>query len=966
MAVVLALSTDTEIDSSKGRSRGPAIETLFLGPTRDIERLGRAAREVVKSAVFRRTATGYEFAERHVHEWFAAFGLARVPLVKLRPLIVDERKKPFSHLRGLCGILAQITSCEDIQAWIAELYGGIAPRSDAAPWTLGEAVAALDRLQEFARTSIHGLSARWDYPLGDLAAPGLGAELAKRLETQALTHAEENLLIDVARQTDAKEAAPVAERIVRDFERRVELRKSAAFLLKSVGEDGRLQALGPFIRAFVPSTREERALKSALIFALYSRKVWTYDEAVLHCPDATPCIGDSTSLLWSRLERDMTLDNARSLLRHTAHNCATPRRYLPHRSRGDIFSLIDRAVDLVVKQRQHSMSDYELLIPQVLAMHESGVSDDRHAALMQAFSSIPEARRALFEAGVDDDTAGRPRWARSWCWVLQSDDLEWLGGFAESRPSASSWLWERLLALAYAPGVSRVARLPARKLVKSHSDAALKAFDNGRRKYLSHEKRFQELHAATERRQRINHVRLEDKVREALDRVGVSLRQRLHVIAWLCFEEESYRPTSVVGKWDGLPEGLRCEVIEFCEVALQKSRPTRIPRDATIPAGIVHEGAAFEKVLSLSRSYTLNGREIRKWLPAKLLFSIPDYTEVLKRCIAADAVATERVVARSIRRELAGNAEVWPLMHNLPIECWSDRLAQECVKLVGDRGLGIEGRCCLLKVLATVAPSIAEKIATAWVKTLNGETSQEAKRRLTAIDVLLTTNPDGGMAFLLEEVDRRGADVLRNIDAVAGWRDGSAAVIANWSPRGLEQLYRLIHMMNLPEEDDEPTPRHVSYTELREDQLRRVRSAIPAILFQRSTPEDTAALDRLAAEFKGVTEWYAWARSNAGATELLAAVAAAPPEKRGSEGIPARNIVRVLDDAAYRLVRSSEDLQQVLLEELEEISKTAKQHLSMLYRPIEQKGSHPVSVVSFRPGEACLTLRAKYRGSWKP
>lgn len=49
--------------------------------------------------------------------------------------------------------------------------------------------------------------------------------------------------------------------------------------------------------------------------------------------------------------------------------------------------------------------------------------------------------------------------------------------------------------------------------------------------------------------------------------------------------------------------------------------------------------------------------------------------------------------------------------------------------------------------------------------------------------------------------------------------------------------------------------------------------------------------------------------------------------------IPIIRVIRFLEDGEYRIIRTSGDLQTILIEQLQQLSKDARDHLSMLYTP---------------------------------
>src|SRR5204862_1864672 len=122
---------------------------------------------------------------------------------------------------------------------VIELCGGIAPRADAAPWTLDDAIAALDQLQMVAETTDRELHFP-DRGLEELKAPGIAAEVAKRLGNKALAPRVRELLIDVALAVSAEESLPVAQAMFQDDAEDGRLRLSALTLFARFATDDQL------------------------------------------------------------------------------------------------------------------------------------------------------------------------------------------------------------------------------------------------------------------------------------------------------------------------------------------------------------------------------------------------------------------------------------------------------------------------------------------------------------------------------------------------------------------------------------------------------------------------------------------------------------------------------------------------------------------------------------------------------
>lgn len=426
----------------------------------------------------------------------------------------------------MLSLLVRTTGDETVRNWIKSQYGGVPPRSDAAPWDLSEAVAALDELQRIAKTTPAGLSFWGDRGLGHLDAPGLGEVLAERLLDRSRTLAERELVLDVARAVRAGEAADAALQIAADGGEEVNLRRSAVSLANRVASNRQLLALGEQLVRLPPVTPPGSALMEDVITVLYERRLWDYDTVVSRLPP----VESRSSLLRYRLEQDMTLVNARALLRRLDVNeflsGIAPQHKLRRPRAG---SLMLKAIELVVNQPVRTAEDYALLEPIALSEDRQEWHGLHRPMLTRAFSEDVDARRRLFSAGLHAAISGRAKTDGMWRWALRAEDLPWVLSVAEEWAERHPWLWHWVLHLSEDPSATAELRELARTRVAAVDPALVSEHDEGRRQYAEMMKQFEK----EEREDDTETFMLDEVVRRTVANPEMGVKAQMHRIAWV-------------------------------------------------------------------------------------------------------------------------------------------------------------------------------------------------------------------------------------------------------------------------------------------------------------------------------------------------------------------------------------------------------------------------------------------------
>jgi hypothetical protein len=803
---------------------------------------------------------------------------------------------------------------------------------------LDDAIHALDRLEEAAATSQTAFAFGKGEGFENLAAIGLGHVLASRLGDKKRPPTQRRLLLDVSRVNKCTETANVAEAIIGDPNEPPDLRTWACVLLSHVGSDKHFRGLEGLVRSVKPTSRDEYTLVCLLVHSLYDRGLWSFMDAAEYVPPVGSPAVEAMSMLERRLLRDMKVADARDLVGASDWESLLLKGLERGRQTGHFVDrgqqrLLRAAIELIARQDQLAPEDCRLLLPMVFSDLEHRAYPPVHVDFVELFQTDRDARRGLFLAGLEKDPAGEGNDSWKWRGILASEDLDWLIGICKERGHETPFLWNCLIRLAYLHGVPQNRRQAIRKQVRRANLGAVKKFDEARRLGSQRDKEHRERQRQLRARREAGQVRLEKLIDDTLKSREIDVQGQMLRLAWLCFAGEWDRPTNVIGEWQDLDETRKNRVVARCESALRECSPIPIPDQDTYPGGIVYQAEAFAKVLETSATFILDVDMIQKWLQSLLIFSIPDREEALLQCLDADRSATEEVIVREMHRQLRLDGGTVNVARNLPERCWSDQLLSRALELVEDENLNLGARGDLLRVVTERSPQHARSVAGRWATARGRKGKARECKRVVGIDALLVADPPSAVAELRQRHQSAGKEVLLAMSCLVQPRFGLAAAPETWDVPSLESLTEMLYGAFPPESDRERVSGEV-YSVGPDDELRRLRGQLPVILFDQGTPDALAALGRLAEKYPSLREWHEREDARKAATGVLKSLTVPDgigPTSIGLVKIP--DVVRLLEDVVYRLIRSSHDLQRVLIEEIGEIEKDVKRHLGMLYGP---------------------------------
>ena len=893
------------------------------GPTRT------AARQAVRTAMF----LNGRFAQKNIREWMCAFGVSDVGLARLRPLITDDDGNLAREHFGVLSLLHKTTNFEqEVATWLREMNGGFVPQSDVK-LSLEESLSVVDRLESISDTSNWNVNLWGERGLKELATPGLGAELAHRIRDTTRSSNRRNLLLQIAIQTSSLVVLDVAVELVQDLTEHEELRQTALSAVIRIGRKAHFRALESFVRETQPTTRIEKAIVSAIIEHYLVEGVWSIEECVRFAPTANGEVIDSTLLLASKLQEGMTVEAARTIVDQRLRNRSRKQRRMPlKRPWGERREdeLIGAALCKLLVQDPPGDKDLVNLIPLFLDSRREAVEFVLDVDVFSAYARSPVARRAIFLEEHRRNNRRKPsRQRKHFLGVLTSDDIEWLMERVVRLASKDDSIWEQLLCIAR--GAPEPLKRKARRLVKEERPDIVAAFDKSQRRNRLAERRRIEQKKRDEQQRTEKPILIEDVVLRILHNDGLGLESRMYKLARICFGGDQERPRNVRGNWNDLPQNVQADVLDTCQKGLQECRAVPIPDGSRFPGQVVYGGWCFRDVLLKRQDrFPLTGELIRKWLPAVLLFSDPEQDEVVAVCHSADVAAVEQVFLDAIMRELRNNSEYMIFASNLSVEYWSQTMADAAIALVNDDQYHAESRAELLRIIAARVPHALNGHLKRMLVTQKHDCVWHA-----ALDSLLSIDASEAWEYLLISFQEFGRTALLELRSLYHYRSQRINLeSAEWTSKRLLELARMLYIAFLPEEDADDacvTP---------EQELSELRNNIPHILLQRATDDAKCALEELVAEQPHLKDWHIHAKAQEQARGELAFTGRDLPGLSNKGAPPYGKIVKLLENASYRIVRSQDDLLAVIEEELLRIGREAGRHIEMLYLPNEISGGN--------------------------
>lgn len=554
---------------------------------------------------------------------------------------------------------------------------------------------------------------------------------------------------------------------------------------------------------------------------------------------------------------------------------------------------------------------------------------------MQRLRQHAYGRRWLYRYFASEVIKGNPRPPHYLRRILTYEDILWLLERAASRWNSIPAVWADLYFLAmYAPdrettdreSVDRVLGVIARD-----APTIPEEFEKTKRELERQEREIQE--ERQRRRGNIERHTIAEIVDQVLHREDWTDVNRMRQLSLLCFSGDIRRYQDADGNWGDLEVNQQRRVLEACQNGLKDGTPTPFPDGKAFTTWNLAEAQAFMAVLtSWPSGEWFDAGMIEKWLPSVLRTHVPNALDAVIACAGKDRQATTAVAIAMIEEEVTRGENHMFFADAIPVELWSGEVAQRVARFARDESLAVSTCAGLLELLAAYASSSALPLAVEWTEN-NGSEGGASVLYRKALDVRLAVDPQGAWPLIEVAYQRRGGDALRDLSSLWQRQADFGANLSQWSTSQLERLAQiLLETFPLPAETEHPPEGFVMMGT--DDELKEVRNRVISTLVGRRLDGDSHALASLFEIEPRLRERFEWEKQQREASRMLGTLVqsvASESPFAGTTGIPVEQVVRLLDEADYRLIRSGDDLLKALIHVLRQVDEDAPYDLSMLY-----------------------------------
>lgn len=945
LAAVASLAGLEEIaDERSGEDRPSVADFIPFTPV-PWEPTRVAARDALRTRMFRRTPSGTRFLHRNVRERMTAHGMRALGRTRVNRLLVNEAGTIPLELRETARLLSEASEHPEVQSWLLSALGLPILGAGETPSSLQEAVRLLDELEGFVAKGGWLPPLNQQHTLARIHFEGLGAVVAERIRDRAGKESVRELNLLVAQAIKAPEPIAVAATIVSDPTEHPRFRVSCAYWVASAADDGTLAGLGNTALTETPASSEDAEARQVIGRALVKRQLWTAQRAFCLLSDCSAWPASMPELLQQEIVNRLAASDAPGILEQ-----------MPPASLGQLQAEWVRRGGSYLHSDLHPSVQVWLTALKTLATAEplndrgfdlvkrmllelGRLSADPWVAQPDVAESIwrtkeglqrsRAARRALFSTiceslPEDCDYLLLPPES-----ILLGEDLDWLLERASADPTPSKGAIDSLYVLLSRDGISPPTRRKARALLGKIDAERLSKVD---------------LRRLEERRRRKNPAQepatspsrdwtLEDLNRSALAFGGSKPEEKMRYLGRLNFHHSHLRFRNVRGDWLDLPENLREEVLDFCEEALISSVPTSIPEGSSFPVSISAEAGCFAAVVQARRSpQLLSAEQVKKWLPSVLVGLFDNRLELLEQCHEAQPEAVQTAVLTEAARQMRVHDNYSTLLQDLPHPLWSSTISSWLAERIADPAIPEAARGSLLRVLAKGDRKNALTLAQELLEAANEQSYVHNALLRTCLDVCLALEPDWAWPRVESVVKVAGPSLLLELYYLfGGYLGGLVVDFESWPS---DRLGRLLHLLTSLDEasqaalEDESNRMGELWGPDSGENQELLRFRLFRMLWSRNDAASSEALDAVCGQHPELKKWREGLDTDQAREQFFSGPSAAADFKP----LPLTEVTKSLENPNYRVIRTPDDLLETLVEQLEEIGRSVGNHLSMLYR----------------------------------
>jgi hypothetical protein len=326
-------------------------------------------------------------------------------------------------------------------------------------------------------------------------------------------------------------------------------------------------------------------------------------------------------------------------------------------------------------------------------------------------------------------------------------------------------------------------------------------------------------------------------------------------------------------------------------------------------------------VLKERGDFELSEDIITKWLPSAIFRAHAIKFDVVSRCYEANEKATGEAIFRAVHRDFMGETSYMSSLGHVPSRFLSSELCNKIIKRFVNNSVGhAEKRSECIRKVAEIDLEGAARAATILLKKNELPLSMMA----ACVQVQLVNDVKVGMESFIRVYSAHGKDFLRAI--VYGFYDRGESFgvkIGDWPTKELAEMTKILFSAYRSKNDPNYKGAHLVSPDDRVIDLRR---HCQNALMVRDDDESLLIIEKVAQTDETLKNQIGHKRATAGMLRLF--------EQR-NEPAPAHpslsKIVSLLENSNFRLVRDSNDLMNVVGEELRGIGQSVGHHLRTLY-----------------------------------